>query len=93
MSPLDRLLNDEMNRLLDRLAADAPEGMATGVAEEDPQLHARIDEVDARLADLRESLLDGYRRWGESLQAMEDLWALRRLKAERSRGFPERRAA
>jgi len=88
---LARLLQDEMNRLLDRLAGALPEGIAAALAVEDPDLAARIEDEEGRLTDLRASLLDGYRRWGESLQALEDLWALRALKADRPERRPERR--
>ena len=87
---MNRLLQDEMNRLLDRLAAAAPAGSAGALATEDPELAARLEDEEARLSDLRAALLDGYRRWQQSLQALEDLWALRGLKAERPERRPER---
>ena len=90
---INRLLQDDMNRLLDRLAAAMPEGSAATLAAEDPAIAARLADEEARLTDLRASLLDGYRRWGESLQALEDLWALRALKAEPRARQPQRRAA
>ena len=83
---LAHLLQDEMNRLLDRLAGSLPAGAAAGLAQEDADLAARIDEEEVRLTGLRAALLDGYRQWGESLQVLEDLWALRALKVDR----PER---
>lgn len=97
--PLARLLQDEMNRLLDRLAGALPDGTAAALAAEDPDLAARIDDEEARLTALRAALLDGYRQWTDSLQSLEDLWALRALKADRpdrparpDRG-PDRRAS
>ena len=90
---MNRLLQDEMNRLLDRLAAATPEGSAAALATEDPELARRLADQEACLTDLRASLLDGYRRWGECLQALEDLWALRVLKAEQPARQPQRRAA
>ena len=81
--PLARLLQDEMNRLLDRLAGALPEGIAATLALEDPDLAARIDAEEARLTALRAALLDGYRQWEDSLRTLEDLWALRALKADR----------
>ena len=79
---LARLLQDEINRLLDRLAGSVPGGTAVTLALEDPTLAARIEAEEARLTGLRAALLDGYRQWGDSLQALEDLWALRALKAD-----------
>ena len=98
---LNRLLQDEMNRLLDRLAAAVPPGGAAALATEDPDLAARVEGEEARLTELRASLLEGYRRWEESLQALEDLWAVRALKVDRAERRverlperqPERRAA
>ena len=81
--PLARLLQDEINRLLDRLAGSLPDGTAATLTLEDPALAARIDEEEARLTGLRAALLEGYRQWGDSLQVLEDLWALRALKADR----------
>jgi hypothetical protein len=81
--PLARLLQDEINRLLDRLAGALPDGTAATLAREDPDLAARIDAEEARLTELRAALLDGYRQWGDALQTLEDLWALRALKMER----------
>jgi len=95
--PLDRLLQDEMNRLLDRLAGSVPAGSAATLSEDDAELAARIADEESRLSDLRSSLIDGYRRWSESMQSLEDLWALRALKTERpgrrSDRQPDRRAA
>jgi len=88
--PLARLLQDEMNRLLDRLAGSVPTGSAATLSEDDVELAARIADEEARLADLRSSLLDGYRRWSDSIQSLEDLWALRALKTERLDRRPDR---
>ena len=101
--PLAHLLQDEINRLLDRLAGSLPGGTAATLGPEDPALAARIDEEEARLTGLRAALLEGYRQWRDSLQALEDLWALRGLKvdrldraerrsAQRTEPRPERRA-
>ena len=94
--PLAHLLQDEINRLLDRLAGSLPDGTAATLGTEDPTLAARIDEEEARLTGLRAALLEGYRQWQDSLQALEDLWALRGLKVdrlERAERASERRAA
>jgi hypothetical protein len=93
MSPLDRLLQDEMNRFVDRLAATAPEGAAAALPELDPELHARMVRAEARLARLRQSLLDDYRQWQEALEECEDLWGLASLKASEPSAVPAQRAA
>lgn len=93
MNPLDRLLQDEMNCLLDRLAASAPEGALGGVSGQHPELRALIEAVEARLSAVRASLLDGYRQWRSTIEEYEDLWALFALKSGEAESLAERRAA
>jgi hypothetical protein len=92
MNALDRLLQDDLNRLLDRVAAAAHEGMATR-ARERPDLAARIDRAEERLSLLRQSLLGGYEEWREALQECEDLWALADLRTTDPVEHPASRAA
>jgi hypothetical protein len=93
MNPLDRLLHDDMNWLLDRLASAAPARLAARLPERDPDLYGRIAEAEARLARLRGSLLDDYRRWQDAIEECEGLWALATLKAGETTAPAERRAA
>lgn len=93
INPMDVLLQHELNRMLDRLAAGASEGVAATLAERDPQLRALIDQIEGRLAALRESMLDSYRQWGQALEVCEDLWALSALKAGQGQDLSDRRAA
>ena len=57
MNPLDWLLHDEMNRLLDRIATTVPGGSLAAATAAHPVLRARLDETEARLAALRATLL------------------------------------
>ena len=82
MNPLDRLLRDELNRLLDRVAASAPTGVVKAAARQLPDLRARLDEAEARLAAQRQVLLEQYAGWQEALDSCEDLWAVARLELE-----------
>ena len=75
MSPVERLLSDELIRMLDRLAASVPEG-SVEAAGTSPTLKARVDEVDARLADLRAAMVADYGRWRRALEDLENIWAL-----------------
>ena len=93
MNTLDRLLQDEMNRFLDRLAATAPEGVVAAVSEREPALHARLGAAEARLTGLRAALLENYRQWRETMDDCQDLWALAAMKAGEALAPAERRAA
>ncbi len=93
MNPLDRLLQDEMNRLLDRLAAAVPEGVVMGGGRERPEVRDLIEALEARLSTLRGSLLEGYRQWHAAIEEYEDLWMLSALEAGSVEREAERRAA
>ena len=82
MNPLDCLLRDDLNRLLDRIAASTRAGVARVSARQLPDLRARLDEAEARLASRRQALLEQYAGWQEALAACEDLWAVAQLELE-----------
>jgi len=92
MNALDRLLQDDLNRLLDRVAAEAHEGMAAQ-ARARPDLAARIERAEERLSLARQSLLGGYEEWREVLEEYENLWALADLRAMEPVEQPASRAA
>ena len=77
MNPVERVLQDELNRLVDRLAAVIPE-----CAEPRPSLQVQLDRADARLASLRQELVRGYAEWRETLEECGDLWAMAGLAAD-----------
>lgn len=93
MNPLDRLLQDELNHLLDRIAGDSREGMVAFSAGQRPDLRCLLDEAEGRLALLRRSLLQGYEEWREAIGQCENLWALAALGAGEPSELPESRAA
>src|SRR5712664_2657835 len=82
MNPLDRLLRDEMNRLLDRLGASTKRGVGTASARHLPELRDRLDAAEARLTAARQTLLAQYEEWQGALGACEDLWALAQLELD-----------
>jgi len=90
MNALDRLLQDELNRLVDRIAARAGQETAAGVT---PDLKARIDRSEDRLTGLRAALLDGYAEWVRAMDECEDLWALAELRQETEDATEGRKAA
>jgi len=84
MNPLDHLLRDELNRLLDRIAVTTRAGVAKVSARQLPDVRARLDEAEARLAAKRQALLEEYAGWQEALEACEDLWAVAQMELEES---------
>jgi hypothetical protein len=77
MSHFEGLLQDELNRLVDRIAARAGEDTAAGLR---PDLKMRIEQSEERLTGLRTVLLDGYAEWTRALGEYEDLWVLAELR-------------
>ena len=82
MNPLDCLLRDELNRLLDRIADSTGAGVVKASARQLPDLRARLDEAEVQLAAKRQALLEQYAGWQEALASCEDLWAVARLELE-----------
>jgi hypothetical protein len=76
MNPVERVLQQELTGLLDRLATSVPEGGFETIRASNPSLKTRLDDADAKLAAVRESLLDSYGRWRRALEDLENLWAL-----------------
>ena len=76
MNPMERVLDDEITRLLDRLAASVPDTSFEQIVAANPTLRARLDEAEAALAAQRATLLEGYGRWQRALEDVENLWAL-----------------
>ena len=79
MNHFERLLQDELNRLVDRIAVRAGDGTADGLKSD---LRGRIERSEERLTVLRAALLEGYTEWTRALEECEDLWALAGLRSE-----------
>ena len=92
MNALERLLQDDLNHLIDRLSMTTPEGLMAGCEERRPELYAQLAESEARLSTVRQILLPGYGAWRDGLEEYGNLWALAQLAAV-SPGHDERRAA
>jgi hypothetical protein len=90
MSHFERLLQDDLNRLVDRIAARAGDDAATGLKSD---LRTRIERSEDRLTVLRAALLDGYAEWGRAIEECEDLWALAGLRREAPEAAAQLRAA
>lgn len=92
MNPFEKLMQDELNRLVDRIAARAGDDTAAGLK---PELKVRIDRCEGRLTELRAALLDGYAEWTRALDECEDLWTVAGLRRDAPETPPRfsRRAA
>ena len=76
MNPVERVLYQELNHLMDRLSATVPVGGLAAARSSVATLGARLDDAESTLAAARASLLEGYGRWGRALEDLENLWAL-----------------
>jgi hypothetical protein len=76
MNAVDGVLRDEMDRLMDRLAATVPGGSLQATSAANPTLRARLDDMEGSLATARAALLADYGRWRRILDDLENLWAL-----------------
>ena len=90
MNALERLLQEELNHLVDRIAARAGQETAAGIK---PDLKARVERSEERLTRLRAALLDGYAEWTRAIEECEDLWALAELRQQTEDATERRRAA
>ena len=92
MNAMERVLDDELARLLDRLAGSTSEG-SVEFAATSPTLKARLDEAESRLADIRTAMLTDYARWRRALDDLENLWALASWRSAASQEPVEQTAA
>ena len=76
MNAVERVLFDDVTRLMDRLATSIPEGALEEIKAAIPTLRARLDDMEAKLAAARTSLVEDYARWKRTLDDLENLWAL-----------------
>jgi len=76
MNALERLLQDDLDRLVDRLAATTREGALVSCGEREPQLLSHLESAETHLSDLRQDLLLRYAMWQDALDHCADVWAL-----------------
>ncbi len=82
MNAMERLLQDELYGLTDRIASRVGERTALGLAALDPELHRRTEAASQRLAELRQELLGRYAEWEGVMGTCEALWTLAEARAE-----------
>ena len=92
MNALERVLQDDLDGLVDRLAALTREGTLTRCEERGAELLARLEAAEARLSAARRQLLGTYEEWRHALDQCADEWALADILAAESPAL-ERRAA
>ena len=96
MNAVDVVLREEVERLMDRLAATVPGGSLEATSEANPSLRTRLDELEVSLAAARAGLLEDYGRWRRTLDDLENLWALAAWASaapEQPAQYPAARAA
>ena len=95
MNAVDVVMQDELGRLMDRLAATVPGGSLEATSAANPALRTRLDDMEISLAVARAALLEDYGRWRRTLDDLENLWALAswRLAAEEPTEYATPRAA
>ena len=81
MNPLEELLQDDLNHLVDRISALTREGIVTDCLARRAELSSRLGEAEARLSTLRLELLHTYEAWHDALQECDDLWTVAELSA------------
>lgn len=88
MNAVDVVLQDELGRLMDRLAATVPGGSLEATNVSNSTLRSRLDDMDASLALARTALLEDYGRWRKALDDLENVWALAAWGASRDASAP-----
>ena len=87
MNALERILQDDLDRLIDRLSA-----LTAECEEYRPSIQAQLDGAEAQLSSIRQELLRGFAEWCEALEECGDLWAMAALAADQP-SEPDLRAA
>ena len=76
MNAVDVMVQNELGRLMDRLAATVPGGSLEATNAANPTLRTRLDDMEISLTVARATLLEDYGRWRRALDDLENLWAL-----------------
>lgn len=93
MNAVDRMLLDELGRLMDRLAASVPGGSLEAANSANPTLRTRLDDMEVSLTLARATLLEDYGRWRCALVDLENLWAVAASAAEEPSEYATAQAA
>jgi hypothetical protein len=88
MNGMERLLVDDLGDLMNRLGETIPQGAVENIRRETPRLLARLDQIEAHLAAEYTALTEAYGNWKQTLQDLENVWALA-LWRSTAEGAPE----
>ena len=91
MNALEQLLQDDLNRLIDRMAAQTHEGLVAGCEQRRPDVLLQLADSEERLTAARRRALEAYAVWRNALEECADLFALADLVdvvgVSKGRGF------
>ena len=76
MNPMERVLSDDLSRLIDRLAGSIPEGACERIRATTPALAARVDDLETVVGNARAALVEDYARWMRALDDLENAWSV-----------------
>jgi hypothetical protein len=82
MNRVEELLQTELNHLLDRIASATRQGIVADCLERQPELAARLGDVENELSSARQRLLQDYGSWRQALEECGDLWAVIELDSD-----------
>ena len=82
MNPMERVLSDDLSRLIDRLAGSIPEGAYERIRATAPALAVRLDGLEAVVGNARAALVEDYARWMRALDDLENAWSVAAWRAE-----------
>ena len=81
MNAMERVLSDDLSRLIDRLAGSIPVGACERIRAT-PALAARLDDLEAAAGTARAALVEDYARWMRALDDLERAWSVAAWRAE-----------
>ena len=90
MNAMERVVADDVTRLIDRLAASMPDGAFERISVKAPRVASRLAELEASLADARASLIEDDERWTQALNDLENVRALEAWRARTEEACRER---
>lgn len=82
MNPMERILSDDLSRLIDRLADSIPEGAYERIRTTTPAVATRLDDLEAVVGNARAALVEDYVRWTRALDDLENAWSVAAWRVE-----------
>ena len=89
MNRMERVLSDDLARLIDRLAASIPDGAFDQICTTTPTLRARLDQLEATLAATHGALVETYGRWAQGSRRSRECLGPRRVARSRRKAGGE----